>query len=144
MGMYMVSALDSVMSMNDDSPNASKRFEQMPIIKRFALDPEARGTVTSYYELKNATDQAVRTSNLLERTMNFEERGEFMRDNIKMLAAKDYILDMEKTMKEFRQMQVMIRSSKMDADAKRDALLRINQAQNALTANINTLKANVS
>ena len=144
MGMYMVSALDSIMGMNGDSPNASKRFEQMPVIKRFALDPEARGTVTSYYELKNATDQAVRTSNLLERTMNFEERGEFMRDNIKMLASKEYILDLEKTMKEFRQMQVMIRSSKMDADAKRDALLRINQAQNALTANINTLKANVS
>jgi hypothetical protein len=76
--------------------------------------------------------------------MNFEEKGEFMRDNIKLLASKEFILDMEKTMKEFRQMQVMIRSSRMDADAKRDALLRINQAQNALTANINTLKANVS
>jgi hypothetical protein len=144
MGMYMVSALDSIMNMNSDTPNASKRFEQMPLIKRFALDPEARGTVTSYYELKNAADQAVRTSNLLERTMNFEEKGEFMRDNIKLLASKEFILDMEKTMKEFRQMQVMIRSSRMDADAKRDALLRINQAQNALTANINTLKANVS
>jgi hypothetical protein len=47
-------------------------------------------------------------------------------------------------MKEFRQMQVMIRSSNMDADAKREALLRINQAQNALTANIQTLKANLS
>ena len=142
--MYLVSALDGIMNMNSDSPNASKRFEQMPLIKRFALDPEARGTVTSYYELKNATDQAVRTSNLLERTMNFEERGEFMRENIKLLATKDYILDLEKTMKEFRQMQVMIRSSNMDADSKREALLRINQAQNALTANIKTLKANIS
>jgi hypothetical protein len=143
MGMYMVSALDAVMNMNSDSPNASKRVEQMPFIKRFALDPEARGTVTSYYDLKNEADKAVRTSNLLERTMNFDERGEFMRENVKLLASKEFILDMEKTMKEFRQMQVMIRSSKMDADAKRDALLRINQAQNALTANINTLKANV-
>ena len=142
-GMYMVSALDGVMNMNAENPNASKRFEQMPFIKRFALDPEARGTVTSYYDLKNATDEAVRTSNLLERTMDFEERNKFMRDNIRMLANKDYILDLEKTMKEFRQAQVMIRSSKMDADAKRDALLRINQAQNAITANINMLKANV-
>jgi hypothetical protein len=66
-----------------------------------------------------------------------------MRDNIRMLANKDYILDLEKTMKEFRQAQVMIRSSRMDADAKREALLRINQAQNALTANINMIKANV-
>jgi hypothetical protein len=142
-GMYMVSALDGIMNMNAENPNASKRFEQMPFIKRFALDPEARGTVTSYYDLKNATDEAVRTSNLLERTMDFEERNKFMRDNIRMLANKDYILDLEKTMKEFRQAQVMIRSSKMDADAKRDALLRINQAQNAITANINMLKANV-
>jgi hypothetical protein len=47
-------------------------------------------------------------------------------------------------MKEFRQAQVMIRSSKMDADAKREALLRINQAQNALTANINMIKASVT
>jgi hypothetical protein len=143
MGMYMTSALDGIMNMNTDKPNASKRFEQMPFIKRFALDPEARGTVTSYYDLKNATDEAVRTSSLLERTMNFEERNKFMKENIKMLATKDYVLDLEKTMKEFRQAQVMIRSSRMDADAKRDALLRINQAQNALTANINIIKANI-
>ena len=144
MGMYMVSAIDAILNANSDAPAASKRFEQLPIIRRFAIDPEARGTVTAYYELKNATDSIVRTSNLLERTMNFEERGEFLRDNIKMLASKEYILDLEKTMKEFRQMQVMIRSSNMDADAKREALLRINQAQNALTANIQTLKANLS
>jgi hypothetical protein len=143
MGMYMVSALDGIMNMNAENPNASKRFEQLPFIKRFALDPEARGTVTGYYDLKNATDEVVRTSSLLERTMNFEERGKFMQENIKLLANKDYILDLEKTMKNFRQMQVMIRSSNMDADAKREALLRINQAQNALTANINTLRANV-
>jgi hypothetical protein len=142
-GMYMVSALDGIMNMNAENPSASKRFEQLPFIKRFALDPEARGTITGYYDLKNATDEAVRTSSLLERTMNFDERGQFMRDNIKMLANKDYILDLEKTMKEFRQMQVMIRSSRMDADAKREALLRINQAQNAITANINILRANV-
>ncbi len=132
-----------VVNMNAENPNASKRFEQLPFIKRFALDPEARGTVTSYYNLKNATDEAVRTSSLLERTMNFEERNKFMQENIRMLATKDYILDLEKTMKEFRQAQVMIRSSRMDADAKREALLRINQVQNALTANINMIKANV-
>ena len=143
MGMYMVSALDGIMNMNAENPNASKRFEQLPFIKRFALDPEARGTVTGYYDLKNATDEVVRTSSLLERTMNFEERGKFMQENIKLLANKDYILDLEKTMKEFRQAQVMIRSSRMDADAKREALLRINQVQNALTANINMIRANV-
>jgi hypothetical protein len=128
----------------ENHPKRAKRFEQLPVSSnalRWIQRPE--GTVTGYYDLKNATDEVVRTSSLLERTMNFEERGKFMQENIKLLANKDYILDLEKTMKEFRQAQVMIRSSRMDADAKREALLRINQVQNALTANINMIRANV-
>ena len=48
-GMYLVQVTDSVLAANDNSPNASKRFEQLPIIKRFALDPEARGNITQFY-----------------------------------------------------------------------------------------------
>ena len=142
-GMYMVDALDAIMDMNSDSPKASKRFEQMPVLKRFALDPEARGNVSAYYEMKNSVDEVVRTSNLLERTSNYKEWGPYMEDNIKLLATKDYILDLENSMKEFREMQVLIRSSSLSADEKRDALLNITKAQNALTSNIQLLKKNV-
>jgi hypothetical protein len=140
MGMYAVSALDNIFSANNYATDASKRISQMPFIKRFAMDPYARGTVTSYYELKNATDQAVRTSLLLERTGNFKEQGEFMKDNIKMLANKQYILDLEKTMKQMRETQRMIQMSKMDPDAKRSALDNITKAQNNITANVQQLK----
>jgi hypothetical protein len=143
LGMYMVDALDAIMDMNNDSPKAAKRFEQMPVLKRFLLDPEARGTVSAYYEMKNSVDETVRTSNLLERTGNYEEWGPYMQDNIKMLSTKDYIADLEKSMKEFREIQVLIRSSKMNAVEKREALLNITKAQNALTANIQLLKKNV-
>jgi len=142
-GMYMVDALDAIMDMNSDSPKASKRFEQMPVLKRFALDPEARGNVSAYYEMKNSVDEVVRTSNLLERTSNYKEWGPYMEDNIKLLATKDYILDLENSMKEFREMQVLIRSSSLSADEKRDALLNITKAQNALTSNIQLLKKSV-
>ena len=140
MGMYAVSALDNIFDANNDATDASKRISQMPFIKRFAMDPYARGTVTSYYELKNATDQAVRTSLLLERTGNFKEQAEFMKDNIKMLANKQYILDLEKTMKQMRETQRMIQMSKMDPDAKRSALDNITKAQNNMTANVQQLK----
>jgi hypothetical protein len=143
LGMYMVDALDAIMDMNNDSPKAAKRFEQMPVLKRFLLDPEARGTVSAYYEMKNSVDETVRTSNLLERTGNYEEWGPYMQDNIKMLSTKDYIADLEKSMKEFREIQVLIRSSQMNAIEKREALLNITKAQNALTANIQLLKRNV-
>jgi hypothetical protein len=139
--MYLVNLMDAVYDMNTDSPKPSMRFERMPVIRRFALDPEARGSVTAYYELKNSVDAIVRTSNMLERTMNYEELPGYLQDNMRMLASKDYLLDLEKTMKEFREMKVMIRSSQMDADAKKDAILSIDQMENQLTANIQYLKS---
>ena len=141
MGMYLVNLMDAVYDMNTDSPKPSMRFERLPVIRRFALDPEARGAVTGYYELKNSVDSIVRTSNMLERTMNYEELPAYLQDNMRMLAAKDYLLDLEKTMKEYREMKIMIRSSKMEADAKRDAILAIDQMENQLTANIQYLKS---
>jgi hypothetical protein len=143
MGMYAFSLMDSIYKINNDSTDASKRFEQSPVIKRFLLDPEARGTVSAYYEIKNSTDAAVRTSGLLERTMNFKEWGPYYKDNIKLLATKDYMLDLEKTMKEFREMKLLIRASKMEPDQKRDALLNITKAENKLTANIQVIKKNI-
>ena len=88
-------------------------------------------------------DMEMQPWSVMEAVLTPEEFVGFLKGNIRMLANKDYILDLEKTMKEFRQMQVLIRSSRMDADAKREALLRINQAQNALTANINMIRANI-
>ena len=135
------SDLDAIYDMHSDSPKPSKRFEQLPVFKRFVVDPEARGQVTSYYDLKNSVDEATRTENLLQRSMRFEEYGQYMKDNIKMFAVKSYVLDLEKTLKQYNEMKVMIRASKMDADAKRDALLNINRAENQLTANIQQLKS---
>jgi hypothetical protein len=139
-GMYAVDAIDAIVGANSDVPKASKRFEQMPVLRRFLLDPEARGNVTAYYDLKNATDEAVRTSNFLERNMNFEDFAEYSQDTIKMLATSDFIKALDKDMKEFNDMSNIIRSSTMSGDEKRDALIAINQAQNNLTSNIKLLK----
>jgi len=140
MGMYLMNLMDAVYDMNTDSPKPARRFEQMPLIRRFAIDPEARGNVTAYYELKNSVDSIVRTSNMLERTMNYEELPGYLMDNMKMLASKDYILDLEKTMKEFREMKILIRSASMDANAKKEAILAIDQMENQLTSNIQYMK----
>jgi hypothetical protein len=140
MGMYAMQTMDYIISANSDVPNASKRFEQMPVIRRFAVDPQARGTVTAFYDMKNAVDSVTRTANYLERTMNFEDQAEFIRDNIKTLAVKDYVQSLEKTMKEFREQKVVIRSSTMSADAKRSYIDIIEKMELQLTANIRTLK----
>jgi hypothetical protein len=139
-GQYMSDLIDTVWDMHTDNPKASKRFEQLPVIKRFALDPDARGQVTAYFDLKNAADEATRTANLLERSMNYEEYGKYMTENIKMFAFKDYILDLDKTLKDYRDMKNMIRSLPMDADQKRDSIRAITQIENQMTTNIQLLK----
>ena len=139
-GMYAVDAIDAITASNSDVPKASKRFEQMPVLRRFLLDPEARGNVTAYYDLKNATDEAVRTSNFLERTMNFQDLSEYSQDTIKMLASADLVKSMDKDMKELNDAASQVRASGMDADAKRDLLTAINRAQNNMTANIKLIK----
>jgi len=140
MGVYMVDATDLVMEQFGDSVKANKRFEQLPIIKRFALDPEARGTVTAYYELKDAVDTFTRTSNLLEKTSKPEDFVKYVQKNAGVLGVKDYVLDLEKEMKELREMRRTITSSSMDGEQKKNLLTTIGRAEQNLTSNIQTVK----
>jgi hypothetical protein len=140
MGMYAVDLMDVVMDVNSDSPKPTKRFEQLPIIKRFVADPEARGNVTNYYQLKDSVDTAVRTMNLLEKSGNPEEFAEYVKDNAGLLAFRSYVNDLEKTMKELRDMKKQVLNSPMTGDEKRDTIKAIGQAENNLTVNIQTVK----
>jgi hypothetical protein len=144
MGMYAIDTIDMVMDQFGDSPKPTKRFEQLPIIKRFASDPEARGYVTQYYELKDAVDTTVRTMNLLEKTGQVDEYVKYALKNQGTLAFKDYVSDNERTMKELREMRVAVRSSGMGGDEKRDALLAISKIESAITSNIQDVKKTIA
>jgi hypothetical protein len=144
MGMYAVNLFDAFFSMNDEAPKASRRLEQMPVLRRFMVDPEARGSISAYYDLKNSVDEVVRTSNFLQRSMDFENYGKYMQENVQMLAVKDYINDLEKTMKEYREMKNLVRISNMDADSKRDAISNIGKLEQQLTNNIQMLKKQIA
>jgi hypothetical protein len=139
-GMYGIDVIDMVLEQFGDSPKATKRFEQLPVIKRFALDAEARGYVTQYYELKDAVDTTVRTMNFLEKTGESEEYVKYLTKNQGTLAFKDYVRDTEKSMKELREMRLAIRSSQMTGDEKRDALLEISRAESAITSQVQLIK----
>lgn len=144
MGTYGVQLIDAVLDSQGNSPHASKRFEQLPIIKRFAVDPEARGNITQYYELKNAVDTAVQTENFLLKSGNAEEYAKYVEENASLLAAKGYVSNTEKEMKKYREMRKLISNAEMTADEKRDALTAIGQAENNMTAEIQTIKKVIS
>jgi hypothetical protein len=139
MGMYLVDLMDAVMEASGSNPQATKRFEQLPIIKRFALDPQARGDVTAYYELRNSVHTAVATANMLERS-DPKEFVEYFKENKGLLANKDYVNDLYKTLKQFNDMRRMVNTSPMSGDEKRAALTNINFAEQNLTKNIQVVK----
>ena len=143
LGMYAIDLIDAVLFSNGDSPKPAKRFEQMPVIKRFIVDKEAKGTVTAYYELKNSVDEVVRTINLMERTGNAEDMGDYIEKNANLLGMKGYISSVEKQMKVLREAAIQIRSSDMSAEEKRESLSSITEAQNAMTANIREIKKSI-
>ncbi len=140
MGGYLVDVIDSITNEFSDIPKASKRFEQLPVVKRFALDPEARGSVTQFYEMQKSVDTFVRTANLLEKTARPEEYVKYVQDNLGLLAAKDYISSIEKEMTKLRDTKRIINSSDMPSDEKRDLLVDLGRLENNLTANIKTAK----
>jgi len=144
MGMYLVDAIDSILSSNDASPKADKRFEQMPVIKRFAVDKAAKGTVSAYYDLKNSVDEVVRTVNLLERTGKIEDIETYITKNAAMFAAQDYVKAVESDMKALREALVQVRSSDMSGAEKRDAISELTEAQNQLTSQIKLFKKEIS
>jgi hypothetical protein len=139
MGMYLVSALDAMYEANSTVERPAKRFEQLPLIKRFAIDPEARGSVTSFFELKDQVDTAVKTANMLERG-DPEVYDKYIEDNQNLLASKDYINTLASDMKDLAKMKVMIRASDDSAEVKKDALLEIQQLENDMTKNMQELK----
>jgi hypothetical protein len=140
LGMYAIDLIDSVLFNNEDSPKPAKRFEQLPVWKRFALDKQAKGNQTAYYELKNSVDEVVRTVNIMEARKNAEDMGDYIEKNANLLGMKGYISSVEKQMKGLREAAIQIRSSDMSAEEKRDSLSAITEAQNAMTANIREIK----
>ena len=112
--------------------------------KRFSLDPEAKGTVTAYYKLKDAVDETVRTINLLERTGRYEELSVYAQENAKLFASRQYVSNMEKQMKTMREAALQINNSGMSATEKREALSAVNQAQINMTRHIQGIKKMLS
>ena len=139
MGTYLADVMDSVFSAGSDNPKASQRFEQTPVLKRFLLDPEARGQVSAFYDLKHSVDQTVRTVNLLEKQAS-PELGNYLNENISMLGMKKYVSSVDTQMQKLNAQSALIRSTPMPADEKRKMLDEITKIQNNLTNGVQLIR----
>jgi hypothetical protein len=139
MGTYAMMLIDSALIQEGDPVKATKRMEQLPVIKRFFAGD--MGTVSAYYDLKEEVNTVVKTVNDLQRTGNSEDLKIYLEENKKLYALKDYIGTLDKSMKQLNQAGKLINASKtMTADEKREAIDKIHDAQLKLTARIKILR----
>ena len=143
MGTYASNLIDSVINVNSDNPSASKRFEQTPVLKRFLIDPQAKGKVSAYYELKDQVDTVVRTINMLQKTHD-PALEQYWKDNAALYTARHYMNTLDKKMDHLNAQAAQVRAAAIPADEKRDTLLEITKAQNAFLEEIQTLKKELS
>jgi hypothetical protein len=140
MGMYMVSLVDAMWNANNPIQKPAKQFYQLPMIKRFAMDPDARGKLTQFYELKNDVDTVVRTSNDLERSGQFDELDAYQKGKMGLLDNKEYVLAIERSLADIRDQKKEILSSDESPEEKRDALLELQKMENDLVENIQEIR----
>lgn len=139
MGMYLADVMDAVFTAGSDNPKASQRFEQTPVLKRFLLDPDAKGQVSAYYDLKNSVDQTVRTVNLLAKQGSPDLEG-YIEKNISMYGMRGYVSSVDKQMQKLSAQAAMIRSTPMPAEEKRKMLDEVTRLQNDLTNEIQLIR----
>jgi len=152
MGMYLVNTLDAIFDSMSDTQKPSLRIEQYPVLKRFMVDSEAKGSVSAYFALKKAVDETVRTVNALEASGQGEELADYIEGKNRMfglntaslLGARGFVSDMDSKMKPLLENARKIRASEMDPDDKREALSNINQALIAMTSNIQEIKKSLT
>ena len=141
LGTYAAMMLDSVMRGEGDPTKASMKLEQMPVFKRFFSPSEGTGTISAYYDLKNAVETSTRTINFLERTGNTEDLQQYLTGKGgKLQAIKPYIQTLDKDMTMLRDTRKMVMMSQMEPDAKRAVLDNIRSAEVGLTSRIQSVR----
>ena len=141
LGTYAAMMLDSVMRGEGDPTKASLKLEQMPVFKRFFSPSEGTGTISAYYDLKDAVETSTRTINFLERTGNTEDLQQYLlAKGGKLQAIKPYIQTLDKDMTQLRDMRKMVMMSQMEPDKKREVLDNIRSAEVSLTSRVQSVR----
>jgi hypothetical protein len=139
MGMYAASMLDTVLASQDDPVRATKRFEQLPVIKRF-FSTDA-GSIEAFYALKREVDETVRTVNNMSRTNPGELKEYLDQKHLNLYGLRSYINVMSNYMDNIRAARNAINLSKnLTADEKQVRLEKLHQAEIKVTENIRALR----
>jgi hypothetical protein len=126
------------MFFNDKLPTTP--LYRVPMIGSFMYNPEGKGQLNDYYDLKNRSDEVTATLNHLRKFGTPEEAQEYATDKKEILAIRGRVNAISNQMKILREQRKRIIASNLSSDEKRSQLNIIDARINNMVQNIGALR----
>jgi hypothetical protein len=126
------------MFFNDTLPTTP--LYRVPMIGSFMYNPEGKGQLNDYYDLKDRSDEVTATLNHLRKFGTPEEAQEYATDKKEILAIRGQVNSISNQMKILREQRKRIIASNLSSDEKRSQLNIIDARINNMVQNIGALR----
>ncbi len=126
------------MFFNDKLPTTP--LYRVPMIGSFMYNPEGKGQLNDYYDLKDRSDEVTATLNHLRKFGTPEEAQEYATDKKEILAIRGRVNAISNQMKILREQRKRIIASNLSSDEKRSQLNIIDARINSMVQNIGALR----
>ena len=135
---------DSLAATALDNPRPSAQAHKAPVINTFLANPEGRGLLSDYYDLKDRSDEVFTTLKGYVEQRNMDKARDYLKENEKLLATRSAVSAIGNQIEKLRALRkTIISDSSLTADQKRAKLDEIDATQNRMLANVARLR-NVS
>lgn len=126
------------MFFNDKLPTTP--LYRVPMIGSFMYNPEGKGQLNDYYDLKDRSDEVTATLNHLRKFGTPEEAQEYATDKKEILAIRGQVNAISNQMKILREQRKRIIAGNLSSDEKRSQLNIIDARINNMVQNIGALR----
>ena len=126
------------MFFNDKLPTTP--LYRVPMIGSFMYNPEGKGQLNDYYDLKNLSDEVTNTLNHRRKFGTPEDALQYATDNKAILSIRGQVNAISNQMKILREQRKRIIASNLSSDEKRNQLNIIDARINNMVQNIGALR----
>lgn len=132
---------DSMAAVMLDNPRPSVPAHKTPVISTFLSNPEGRGLLTDYYDLKDQSDKVFTTLKGYVEQRDMGKAKEYMEENKQMLATRSAVSTISGQIEKLRTLRKsVIADPSLSSDQKRAKLDEIDAVQNRMLANVSKLR----
>lgn len=136
-GGLALTMMDSLAGLALDNPRPSLPAHRTPIISTFLANPEGRGLLEDYYDLKDRSDTVAATLKSYIEQRNMEGAKEYLEDKKGLLQVRSAVSAISNQIEKLRTMRkAVISDSSLSGEEKRAKLDELDAMQNRMLANV--------